>query len=64
MPRDRILLSTLPHVPCSYKPGREWPWTPTWAPHNGGKMAPMMRTQGLDPLRPLGPPFQCAAPAL
>eukprot|EP00974_Lingulodinium_polyedra_P078513 7603167-Lingulodinium_polyedra.AAC.1 len=36
MPRDRMLLSTLPHVPCSYKLGREWPWTPTWAPHGGG----------------------------
>eukprot|EP00974_Lingulodinium_polyedra_P027109 2615905-Lingulodinium_polyedra.AAC.1 len=24
----------------------------------------MMRTQGLDPLRPLGPPFQCSAPTL
>eukprot|EP00974_Lingulodinium_polyedra_P122702 11183872-Lingulodinium_polyedra.AAC.1 len=25
LPRDRILLSALPHVPCSYLPGREWP---------------------------------------
>eukprot|EP00974_Lingulodinium_polyedra_P009136 873680-Lingulodinium_polyedra.AAC.1 len=46
LPRERILLATLPVLPGKQPPVRDPPWDPSWGPHRYGSMAPMMRSRG------------------
>eukprot|EP00974_Lingulodinium_polyedra_P105092 10173994-Lingulodinium_polyedra.AAC.1 len=42
LPRERILLATLPVVPGASVPPRDPPWDTNWGPHRYGALAPMM----------------------
>eukprot|EP00974_Lingulodinium_polyedra_P098312 9528910-Lingulodinium_polyedra.AAC.1 len=43
LPRERILLATLPALPGAQLPERDPPWDPGWGSRRYGSMAPMMR---------------------
>eukprot|EP00974_Lingulodinium_polyedra_P018173 1759351-Lingulodinium_polyedra.AAC.1 len=60
MPRERILLSTVPPAPGLPLALRDSPWDHGWGPHRDGGAAPMVRsrtrwttTEGED--QPVGP---------
>eukprot|EP00974_Lingulodinium_polyedra_P024536 2374990-Lingulodinium_polyedra.AAC.1 len=66
MPRERILLSTMPALPGPQIPARDPPWDHGWGPHGGGGLPPMMRSRarwaGPDGEgMPVGPAWQYAA---
>eukprot|EP00974_Lingulodinium_polyedra_P116693 11160139-Lingulodinium_polyedra.AAC.1 len=46
VPRVRVLLSTLPHLPGPQLPSRASPWAHSWGPRREDKMPPMMRSRG------------------